>query len=188
MWSIGVGEDVLLWANRYRYQIKDASLTWLNNHVSSNKLHDWLLWSFWIAYVIKLSSSLLYSLSASKSSWSPLGNEGIRIAPLFSGGKEGKEGRGSPLGQEGSEGSGTPLGWDSSEGRGDTSSLAWDGSEGRGIAGKRNRDILRWKSSESDKAKWIIVLNEHIFYQYSYHLSNSKYWAIYFYVETHCFP
>ena len=40
------------------------------------------------------------------------------ITPLFSGGKEGKEGRGSPLDQEGSDGSGTPLDQGGNEDRG----------------------------------------------------------------------
>ena len=96
-----------------------------------------------------LSSSLSYSLSDNKSSWSPLGGEGKVFTPLFSGGKEGKEGRGSPLdwgGSEGrgtplddwggSEGKGTPLDRDGNEGRGITSPLAWDCREGKEIVEK----------------------------------------------------
>ena len=45
------------------------------------------------------------------------------ITPLFPGGKEGKEGRGSPLDQGGSEGRGTPLDRGGSEKRGRISPL-----------------------------------------------------------------
>ena len=74
--------------------------------------------SLMIGFFSHFDRRTLSSSSMLLSSSSPLGNEGVGIAPLFSEGKEGRGRGGSSLDGGGGEGSGTLLDRGGNEGRG----------------------------------------------------------------------